>query len=46
MSGVNRDRFSEIVFPAVEFTLSDGTDVAGTIQYSSAIFFNASHAVY
>ena len=46
MSGVNRDRFSEIVFPAVEFTLSDGTDVGGTIKYFSAIFFNASHAVY
>ena len=46
MSGVNRDRVSEIIFPAVEFTLSDGTDVAGTVKYFSAIFFNASHAVY
>ena len=46
MSGVNRDCFSEIIFPAVEFTLFDGTDVARTIKYFSAIFFNASHAVY
>ena len=40
MSDVNRDLFSEIVFSAVEFTRSNGTDVAGKIKNFIAIFLN------